>query len=63
MHTLANVSSTAIRDTDYDKDSHVREVLKAAQSELRDLMRQRANIMKRIGTVKQTIVGLGAMPP
>lgn len=61
MHTLANVSSTAIRDTDYDKDSHVREVLKAAQSELRDLMRQRANIMKRIGTVKQTIVGLGAM--
>ncbi len=61
MQTLANVSSTVIRDTDYDKDSHVREVLKAAQSELSDLMRQRAEIMKRIGTVKQTILGLGSL--
>jgi hypothetical protein len=61
MQTLANVSSTAIRDTDFDKDSHVREVLKAAQSELGELMRQRAEIMKRIGTVKQTIMGLGSL--
>ena len=37
---------------------HVQEVLKAAHDELRQLMRQRADVMKRIGTVKQTIVGL-----
>lgn len=39
-------------------DSHVQEVVKAAHEELRQLMRQRADIMKRIGTLKQTIAGL-----
>lgn len=39
-------------------DPHVQEVVKAAHEELRQLMKQRAEIMKRIGTVKQTIVGL-----
>lgn len=39
-------------------DPHVQEVIRAAHDELRQLMRQRAEIMKRIGTVKQTIVGL-----
>jgi hypothetical protein len=39
-------------------DSHVQEVVRAAHEELRQLMRQRADVMKRIGTVKQTIVGL-----
>ena len=39
-------------------DPHVHEVVKTAHEELRQLMRQRAEIMKRIGTVKQTIVGL-----
>jgi hypothetical protein len=34
------------------------EVVRQAHDELRQLMRQRAEIMKRIGTVKQTIVGL-----
>jgi len=37
---------------------HVQEVVRAAHEELRQLMRQRAEVMKRIGTVKQTIVGL-----
>jgi hypothetical protein len=36
----------------------VEQVIKAAHDELLDLMRQRAEIMKRIGTVKQTIAGL-----
>ncbi|MGA8622593.1 MAG: hypothetical protein WB660_29225 [Candidatus Sulfotelmatobacter sp.] len=36
----------------------VQEVLKAAQEHLRQLIRKRAEIVKRIGTVKQTIVGL-----
>jgi len=39
-------------------DPHVQEVVKAAHEELRLLMRQRAEIMKRIGTLKQTITGL-----
>ena len=40
---------------------HVQEVLRAAQDELRVLLQQRAEIMKRIGTVKQTISGLANM--
>jgi hypothetical protein len=36
-------------------------VLKSAHEELRLLLKQRAEIMKRIGTVKQTIVGLANM--
>ncbi|HLW87010.1 MAG TPA: hypothetical protein VKR57_00880 [Terriglobales bacterium] len=37
---------------------HVQEVIKTAHEELRQLMKQRADIMKRIGTLKQTIAGL-----
>jgi hypothetical protein len=44
-----------------DRDPHVQEVLRAAHDELRSLLRQRADIMKRIGTIKQTIVGLANM--
>jgi chorismate mutase len=39
-------------------DPHVQELVKTAHEELRQLMRQRAEIMKRIGTLKQTISGL-----
>lgn len=49
------VSSVAVTQT---RDPHVAEVVKTAHEELRQLMRQRADIMKRIGTLKQTIVGL-----
>ena len=38
--------------------THVQEVVKAAEEDLRQLIRQRADIVKRIGTIKQTIVGL-----
>jgi hypothetical protein len=41
-----------------NNDSHVHEVVKTAHEELRQLMKQRADIMKRIGTLKQTISGL-----
>src|ERR1700748_3629470 len=37
---------------------HVQEVVRSAQEELHTLLRQRAEVMKRIGTVKQTISGL-----
>jgi len=39
-------------------DLHVQQVVRVAHEELRELLRQRAEIMKRIGTVKQTIMGL-----
>ena len=46
------------KDVPGNGSSHVQEVIKAAHEELQQLMKQRAEIMKRIGTVKQTIVGL-----
>src|SRR5450631_1521716 len=39
-------------------DPHVREVVRSAEQELLQLLRQRAEIMKRIGTIKQTLGGL-----
>lgn len=39
-------------------DAYVQEVLRTAHQELLSLLQQRADIMKRIGTVKQTIIGL-----
>jgi hypothetical protein len=39
-------------------DAYVHQVVAAAREELRQLLQQRAEIMKRIGTVKQTIAGL-----
>jgi hypothetical protein len=47
-----------VRSASDSGESHVHEVVRAAHDELRQLMRQRADLMKRIGTVKQTIVGL-----
>src|SRR5271165_1056684 len=38
--------------------AHVLEVIRQAHDELRQLLQQRAEVMKRIGTVKQTIAGL-----
>jgi hypothetical protein len=37
---------------------HVQEVVRQAHEELRHLLRQRAEVMRRIGTIKQTIAGL-----
>src|SRR5947199_6173002 len=39
-------------------NGHVEEVIRQAHEELRHLLQQRAEVMKRIGTVKQTIAGL-----
>jgi hypothetical protein len=40
---------------------HVRQVLEAAKNELRELLTQRAELMRRIGTVKRTVAGLAAV--
>jgi hypothetical protein len=37
---------------------HVQEVVRQAHDELRQLLQQRAEVMRRIGTIKQTIAGL-----
>jgi chorismate mutase len=41
-----------------DGNGHVEQVVRQAHEELRQLLHQRAEVMKRIGTVKQTIAGL-----
>ncbi len=37
---------------------HVCEVIRSAEKELRELLAERAAVMKRIGTIRQTIAGL-----
>jgi len=39
-------------------NGHVEQVVRQAHDELRDLLQQRAEVMRRIGTIKQTIAGL-----
>ena len=42
-------------------DLHVQEVIRSAERELSTLLQQRAEVMKRIGSIKQTLVGLANM--
>lgn len=37
---------------------HVQEVIRSAERELHELLQRRAELMKRIGTIKQTLAGL-----
>jgi len=53
-----NGNGAANRGVPGSGDPHVQQVVKSAHDELRALIQQRAEIMKRICTVKQTIVGL-----
>jgi hypothetical protein len=39
-------------------DAHVEAVVRTAEREIRELLQQRADLMKRIGTIKQTLAGL-----
>ena len=42
-------------------DPHVEAVVRSAEREIRELLKQRAQLMKRIGTIKQTLSGLAEM--
>ncbi len=42
-------------------DAHVEAVVRSAEREIRELLRQRADLTKRIGTIKQTLTGLADM--
>lgn len=57
MENVQNATGSLSPIERYDL-GHVQEVIRQAHDELRQLLRQRAEIMKRIGTVKQTISGL-----
>jgi chorismate mutase len=48
----------AIRAVPGVGNGHVQEVVRQAHEELRQLLQQRAEVMRRIGTIKQTIAGL-----
>jgi hypothetical protein len=56
MHVYESASS--IRPTLNPNASHVHEVVRQAHEELRQLLQKRAEVMRRIGTIKQTIAGL-----
>src|ERR1700723_1366371 len=51
-------SASSIRPTLNPSAGHVHEVVRQAHEELRQLLQQRAEVMRRIGTIKQTIAGL-----
>jgi chorismate mutase len=51
-------SASAIKPIPSDGNGHVQEVVRQAHEELRQLLQQRADVMRRIGTIKQTIAGL-----
>lgn len=53
-----NDSVSAVRAIANPGNGHVEEVVRQAQQELRQLLQRRAEVMRRIGTIKQTIVGL-----
>jgi hypothetical protein len=53
-----NQSERKYASVDQDRDENVRQVVKQAHDELVHLLRQRAELMKRIGSLKQTIAGL-----
>jgi hypothetical protein len=49
---------SSVRPVERYDVGHVQEVIRQAHGELRQLLQQRSEIVKRIGTVKQTISGL-----
>jgi hypothetical protein len=51
-------SASAGRTIANTGNGHVEEVVRQAHEELRQLLHQRAEVMRRIGTIKQTIAGL-----
>jgi hypothetical protein len=51
-------SASAIKPIANIGNGHVQEVVRQAHEELRQLLQQRAHVMRRIGTIKQTIAGL-----
>jgi hypothetical protein len=51
-------SASTAANTVAARNGHIEEVIRSAQQELTHLLSQRSDLMKRIGTVKQTLVYL-----
>src|SRR6266550_2484989 len=51
-------TATSVTQLVPPRNSHVQDVIAAAEHELQQLQRQRSETMKRIGTIKQTLVCL-----
>src|SRR5712671_697943 len=51
-------SASGMRTITGAENGHVQEVVRQAHEELRQLLQQRSDVMRRIGTIKQTIAGL-----
>src|SRR5258708_12147557 len=51
-------TAIVVRTISNTGNGHVEEVVRQAHEELRQLLQQRAEVMRRIGTIKQTIAGL-----
>jgi Cdc6-like AAA superfamily ATPase len=51
-------SAVAMKNIPNSSNGHVEQVVRQAHEELRQLLQQRADVMRRIGTIKQTIAGL-----
>lgn len=51
-------TATNVMNSPHPSNGHVQEVIRSAERELHELMRQRAEIMKRVGTIKQTLLYL-----
>jgi hypothetical protein len=51
----------AIGTTTNVENGHVQEVVRRAHEELRQLLQQRAEVMRRIRTIKRTIDGLASL--
>jgi len=52
---------TTVPGTVGEANPHVLDVMRTAEQELRHLIEERAEVTKRIGTVKQTILGLAKL--
>lgn len=53
--------SAAMKAAANGGNGHVQEVVRQAHEELQQLLHQRAEVMRRIGTIKQTIAGLASL--
>lgn len=51
-------SASTMKSMGNTGNGHVQEVVRQAHDELRQLLQQRSDVMRRIGTIKQTIAGL-----
>jgi hypothetical protein len=55
---MMNTSMSTSPTKSQTADLHVQEVVRSARIELYELLQQRTELMKRIGTIKQTLAGL-----